>query len=77
MSRFSAHAEVDANGCTEIQRQVDEDFDGVLNGLDQCPDTKPFAEVDENGCSIEQRDDDQDGVINEIDRCPDTVAGEK
>ena len=49
----------------------------MLNGLDQCPNTKPFAQVDENGCSVEQRDDDQDGVINELDRCPDTVSGEK
>ena len=34
-------SEVDVNGCTDLQREVDEDFDGVLNGLDQCPIPNP------------------------------------
>ena len=40
----SPYAEVDVNGCTDLQREVT-NFDGVLNGLDQCPDTKPFGSM--------------------------------
>lgn len=36
---------------------ADYDYDGVINGLDQCPDTEVGAEVDENGCSAEQLED--------------------
>jgi hypothetical protein len=30
---------------------ADYDYDGVINGLDQCPDTELFATVNEQGCS--------------------------
>ena len=33
---------------------ADYDYDGVINGLDQCPDTELFATVNEQGCSVEQ-----------------------
>lgn len=33
---------------------VDADGDGVLDEVDQCPDTPPGAVVNEHGCSIEQ-----------------------
>jgi paraquat-inducible protein B len=36
---------------------ADYDYDGVINGLDQCPDTELGAEVDDNGCSAEQLED--------------------
>jgi hypothetical protein len=36
---------------------ADYDYDGVINGLDQCPDTEVGAEVDDNGCSAEQLED--------------------
>jgi hypothetical protein len=30
---------------------ADYDYDGIINGLDQCPDTELFATVNEHGCS--------------------------
>lgn len=33
---------------------ADYDHDGVVNGLDQCPDTELFATVNEQGCSEAQ-----------------------
>jgi len=33
---------------------ADYDYDGVINGLDQCPDTELNATVNEQGCSEEQ-----------------------
>ena len=35
----------------------DLDSDGVINGLDLCPDTVPDAAVDKDGCSAEQIND--------------------
>ena len=36
---------------------ADYDYDGVINGLDQCPDTEIGATVDEQGCSEAQKQD--------------------
>lgn len=36
---------------------ADYDYDGIINGLDQCPDTELGAEVDDDGCSAEQLED--------------------
>jgi len=43
---------------TDIQEMIDilvliadYDYDGIVNGLDQCPDTELFATVNEQGCS--------------------------
>ena len=36
---------------------ADYDYDGVINGLDKCPDTEVGAEVDTDGCSAEQLED--------------------
>ena len=33
---------------------ADYDYDGVINGLDQCPDTELGLTVNEQGCSEEQ-----------------------
>ena len=59
----------------------DQDNDGVINALDECPDTEAGAR-DYKGCSEAQggetnptADDDNDGVINALDECPDTEAG--
>ena len=40
----------------------DDDYDGVLNNQDICPETDEDFEVDENGCAANQRDSDQDGL---------------
>ena len=60
----------------QIELILDRDQDGIIDELDQCPDTEAGQEVDENGCSFNQRDDDQDGVINGRDKCPETPEGE-
>ena len=55
---------------------TDNDNDGVLNDVDQCPNTPSGEAVDANGCSNGQLDDDNDGVQNSDDKCADTPAGE-
>ena len=60
----------------QVNLILDRDQDGVIDELDQCPDTAADQAVNENGCSFNQRDDDQDGVNNGRDKCPDTPEGE-
>ena len=60
----------------QVELILDQDQDGVVDELDQCPDTAAGQAVDENGCSFNQRDDDLDGVNNGRDKCPDTPEGE-
>lgn len=55
---------------------VDIDDDGVIDALDECPDTPTGEAVDENGCSDNQKDSDGDGVTDALDECPDTPTGE-
>jgi len=50
----------------------DSDGDGVVDGIDQCPDTPAGARVDAKGCPM---DSDNDGVYDGIDQCPGTPAG--
>jgi len=52
----------------------DDDNDGVLNSIDECPITVAGTVVDAKGCKVDG-DDDKDGVLNSIDKCPATVAG--
>ncbi len=52
----------------------DSDNDGVLDGVDQCPDTAADIDVDEQGCELGGDDDDNDGVENDNDHCPNTLA---
>ena len=52
----------------------DQDRDGVLDNVDQCPETHPNVSVDSNGCEL---DTDGDGVVDRLDSCPDTAKGAK
>ncbi|MCH8544644.1 MAG: Ig-like domain-containing protein [Alcanivorax sp.] len=52
----------------------DGDGDGVIDELDQCPDTPRGVEVDEVGCPL---DSDRDGVPDYLDQCPNTPRGVK
>ena len=52
----------------------DDDNDGVLNSVDECPATMSGVAVDAKGCKIDG-DDDNDGVLNSVDECPTTPAG--
>jgi OmpA-OmpF porin, OOP family len=54
------------------QAPMDSDGDGVIDGVDQCPDTPKGVRVDAQGCP---RDSDGDGVYDEFDKCPDTPKG--
>nr|VFJ42418.1 MAG: OmpA-OmpF porin, OOP family [Candidatus Kentron sp. DK]VFJ45481.1 MAG: OmpA-OmpF porin, OOP family [Candidatus Kentron sp. DK] len=49
----------------------DADGDGVLDNVDQCPDTPKDAVVNEAGC----QDTDRDGVADSADKCPNTPEG--
>lgn len=55
-------------------RQPDRDKDGVIDILDDCPNTPKGAIVDEKGCPS---DADGDGVFDGIDQCPNTPMGAK
>ena len=52
----------------------DADRDGIVDGADRCPGTRPGAAVDARGCPA---DTDRDGVANYLDRCADTPAGQR
>ena len=62
---------------------LDEDYDGFGDNLsgtspDLCPDT-PYsarADVDSNGCILDQLDSDNDGVSDLRDNCPNEAKGE-
>lgn len=51
---------------------VDSDNDGVVDSVDQCPDTPEGTEVNEVGCPIEDNDSDNDGIVDSEDNCPNT-----
>jgi OOP family OmpA-OmpF porin len=55
-----------------VGARLDSDGDGVMDDLDQCPDTPQGAAVDEQGCPL---DSDGDGVADYLDQCPDTPKG--
>lgn len=51
--------------------EIDNDKDGINDGLDKCLDTPAEMPVDATGCSP---DGDKDGIPDHMDKCP-TVAG--
>ena len=53
----------------------DSDNDGVMNNMDDCPNTPAGATVNERGCEI--GDSDKDGVTDDKDMCPDTPMNDK
>ena len=50
----------------------DSDGDGVMDAVDNCPNTPKGAPVNDVGCPL---DSDGDGVFDYLDQCPDTPAG--
>ena len=54
------------------EKEKDTDGDGVVDSLDNCPNTPTGATVDSNGCAL---DTDGDGVADYKDQCPNTAAG--
>ena len=58
---------------------ADADGDGVLDGIDICPNTPIGDPVDADGCSLPpepELDADGDGVLDGNDICPDTPTGD-
>ena len=62
------------NRCEEAEavEEADSDGDGVVDRLDQCPNTPSGVKVDYKGCPL---DSDGDGVYDYIDQCPNTPRG--
>jgi outer membrane protein OmpA-like peptidoglycan-associated protein len=54
----------------------DGDHDGVVDGVDACPNTPRGEAVDGRGCPI-PKDSDGDGVVDTADLCPNTPPGDK
>jgi|TARA_R110002096_G_scaffold194791_4_gene377159 OOP family OmpA-OmpF porin len=54
--------------------EKDSDGDGVVDSLDQCPNTPAGAKVDSKGCPL---DSDGDGVPDYKDECPNSAPGAK
>ena len=53
----------------------DSDGDGIVDTKDLCQETSIASDINEDGCSQEQRDDDEDGVANSNDLCPASPYG--
>lgn len=51
----------------------DSDNDGVIDSMDQCPNSAPGAKVNAKGCEL---DSDMDGVVDSMDQCPNTPKGD-
>ena len=63
-------------GCGDDGEQpVDSDNDGVVDSIDECPNTEAGVEVNNVGCPVADTDSDEDGVVDSIDECPGTAAG--
>ncbi|MDY6843955.1 MAG: thrombospondin type 3 repeat-containing protein, partial [Thermodesulfobacteriota bacterium] len=56
----------------KIDKEKDDDSDGLYNYLDKCPDTPEGVAVDDDGCP---KDSDHDGVPDYRDKCPGTPEG--
>jgi OOP family OmpA-OmpF porin len=56
------------------KRASDADRDGVVDSLDNCPNTLAGTSVDTRGCSL---DADRDGVADSMDLCLSTPKGDK
>ena len=61
--------------CSTTDLDLDSDEDGVKDFFDNCPDTIIGNDVDEFGCSLDQKDTDNDGVSDDFDQCNNTAEG--
>lgn len=56
-----------------VSQETDTDADGVVDSLDECPNTPVGAKVDSKGCPL--ADTDGDGVPDYKDECPNSAPG--
>lgn len=68
-------AKIDLSELADPAADLDDDKDGVVNYMDECPGTPAGTTVDSHGCSDVQVDSDNDGVVKHKDACPDTRPG--
>ena len=66
-------ADLDGDGIGD-NSDTDVDGDGVANNIDTCESTGLGREVNESGCSSEQRDTDGDGITDDLDQCATTAT---
>jgi hypothetical protein len=73
----SPETDLDGDGCHDSWEDLDDDNDGIADGIDNCP--RQFGwissleiDYDQDGCrdSDEDDDDDNDGIIDILDLCP-------
>lgn len=74
---FGKAAKASAPAPVEAPKPLDSDGDGVVDSLDNCPNSPAGKPVNARGCPRKPRDDDKDGVPNNKDKCPDTAPGAK
>ncbi len=56
--------------CDAFDLWDDDDFDGVPDDFDFCPETPEHEPVDEDGCACFEVDSDGDGLDDCVDECP-------
>ena len=61
--------------CDAFTLWDDDDFDGVTDDFDDCPETPQDELAEDGGCSCSQLDSDGDGVDDCFDECLDTPLG--
>ena len=54
---------------------LDDDYDGVANDKDICPDSEEGGISFVNGCTADENDEDRDGILDLIDECESTPFG--
>ncbi|MDC0478797.1 gliding motility-associated C-terminal domain-containing protein [Flavobacteriaceae bacterium] len=52
---------------TALELFFDSDEDGIVDALDQCPNTPKDKDVDPNGCILVINDNDEDGILDDVD----------
>ena len=75
--KSSGDTDIDADGCHDGWEDLDDDNDGIGDGIDSCPSSPGWnssieLDHDEDGCRDidEDDDDDNDGVLDTEDSCP-------
>lgn len=75
--KFTSIYAGDTTSIPDVEEPIeDADGDGVADADDLCANTAAGADVDADGCALEQLDTDADGVMDDVDTCASTPAGE-
>ena len=66
--------DAEGDACEADPADRDDDFDGVCNGIDECPDDPSKSQPGQCGCGSADDDKDGDGSADCNDGCPDDAA---